>query len=401
MTLMLFLNSKVEYLVGGNLAALNPAPLVPFDDLACGFLGDLSSILMNSPETRTLPDVMAFAFWCRKGNIAKLKSQFGQHRYRLGLGVTFHIAPSNVPVNFAFSFAFSLLAGNANIVRVPSEAFPQTDVICRAINTLLADESYKQIAEMTAFVRYKRDDAITGAFSSGCDARIIWGGDATIAHVRRLPIPVRCVEIAFSDRYSLCVIDSSAVRKIDDNAVCRLAEDFFNDVYLMDQNACSSPHLVVWLGKDNDARCRFWQAVHAVVEKRYELSAAHAIDKFTLACENAIDVECIAEIERYGNFIYLARLRELPGDCDELRGKYGFMYEYTTDNLNSTAHIVNGKYQTLTYYGPIQSQLVDYVVGNRLTGIDRIVPVGKALDIDVVWDGYDIIQTLSRIIDVR
>ena len=29
-------------------------------------------------------------------------------------------------------------------------------------------------------------------------------------------------------------------------------------------------------------------------------------------------------------------------------------------------------------------------------GIDRIVPVGKAMDIGVYWDGYDIIGTLSR-----
>ena len=26
---------------------------------------------------------------------------------------------------------------------------------------------------------------------------------------------------------------------------------FYNDTYLVDQNACSSPHLIVWIGHEN------------------------------------------------------------------------------------------------------------------------------------------------------
>lgn len=49
-----------------------------------------------------------------------------------------HIAPSNVPVNFAVSMTSSLLAGNCTVVRVSSKRFLQVDVICEAINGLLA-----------------------------------------------------------------------------------------------------------------------------------------------------------------------------------------------------------------------------------------------------------------------
>jgi hypothetical protein len=38
------------------------------------------------------------------------------------------------------------------------------------------------------------------------------------------------------------------------------------------------------------------------------------------------------------------------------------------------------------------------VISNGLTGIDRVVSVGKALDIGVIWDGYDLIRTMSRIV---
>ena len=65
------------------------------------------------------------------------------------------------------------------------------------------------------------------------------------------------------------------------------------------------------------------------------------------------------------------------------------------------ADIVNNKYQTLTYYGVDKKILEDFVIENNVSGIDRIVPVGRALDMDIIWDGYDIISYLSRIVDIR
>ena len=34
----------------------------------------------------------------------------------------------------------------------------------------------------------------------------------------------------------------------------------------------------------------------------------------------------------------------------------------------------------------------------HIRGIDRVVPIGKTLDISTIWDGYDIISQLSRYI---
>ena len=118
---------NVTFLVGDRNVEILPFP--PYDDLLCDFLNDLSRELRSFKEISDYPDVMAFAFWCRKSNISKLKKEFNDGTSRLGLGVVFHIAPSNVPVNFAFSFVFGLLSGNANIVRVPTKIFPQISII--------------------------------------------------------------------------------------------------------------------------------------------------------------------------------------------------------------------------------------------------------------------------------
>ena len=393
-------NDEISYLVGDKTVATSP--FAPYDELLCGFLNDLSAELRSCGESAAYPDIMTFAFWCRKANIVKLKADFEDGKARLGLGLVFHITPSNVPINFAFSFVFGLLSGNANIVRVPSKPFSQIDIICAAINRLFDSDKYSKIKAMTAFVRYEQNDEITGMFSADCNARIIWGGDVAIKNIRKLPIPERCVDIAFSDRYSFCVIDAPSVIKLDEAELNRLSERFYNDTYLMDQNACSSPHLIIWLGEEKEAaKERFWTAVYHTVGEKYQLAAVSAMDKYTMLCQNAIELNNISSLKKHGNYVYRIAIDSVHDNMDNFRGRFGYFYEYDTDDINGMAHIINNKYQTLTYFGVNKSELLDFVVKNRLSGIDRIVPVGKALDMDVIWDGYDIVRSLSRIIDVK
>ena len=393
-------NDNVTYLAGNRIVATRP--VVPYDKLLCEFLNDLSTELRSWDKSSAYPDIMTFAFWCRKANITKLKKDFNNGETRLGLGVVFHITPSNVPVNFAFSFVFGLLSGNANIVRVPSKPFPQIDIICAAIDRLFAADKYKEIKTMTAFVRYEQNDENTSMYSINCDARIIWGGDEAIRNIRKSAVPERCVDIAFSDRFSLCIIDAPSVIKLDETELIRLSERFYNDTYLMDQNACSSPHLIVWQGVEKEvAKERFWTAVYHTADEKYQLAPVNVVDKYTMLCQNAIEFNNTSSIKKHGNYVYRIALDKVPDNIDTLRGKFGYFYEYDTDDINSIAHIINNKYQTLTYFGVDKSELLGFVVKNRLLGIDRIVPIGKALDMDIIWDGYDIIRSLSRIIEVK
>lgn len=389
----------VEYLVGSLVPFKRP--LVPYDDLVCDFLNDLSSLLRSNVENRQFPDVLTFAFWCRRANISLMKSKFDASNVRLGLGLVFHIAPSNVPINFAYSLAFGMLSGNTNIVRVSSKNFPQTRIVCDAINCVLKDKQYSSLKELVAVVQYEKNDDITALYSENCNARITWGGDKTIKHIRKFPIAIRGIEIAFADRYSFSLIDTQAILNLNELQIKRLAEGFYNDTYLMDQNACSSPHLIVWFGKESeDAKERFWEAVLSQASEKYEMEAINSVDKYTLLCKNAIESDNLGTLKNYGNTLYRVSVKKLVNDIDTLRGKFGCFYEYDTNEFSSLVSIVNDKYQTLTYFGLDKVQLQDFVVKNHLLGIDRIVPIGSALDIGVIWDGYDIIRSLSRIIDI-
>ena len=102
----MILMKNVNYLIGSENIATTP--LAPYDKEACEFLNELSSQILKSPAIRTYPDLTAVAFWCRKANINKKKEIFSDTKNRLGRGLCFHIAPSNIPINFAFSYFFGL-----------------------------------------------------------------------------------------------------------------------------------------------------------------------------------------------------------------------------------------------------------------------------------------------------
>lgn len=98
------LMNDVNFLIG-NENIIN-APLPTFSGEICEFLNDLSKEIMQSPESRLYPDLYSLGFWCRKGNIQKIKENYANSGYRLGKGLCFHIAPSNIPINFAIFLSF-------------------------------------------------------------------------------------------------------------------------------------------------------------------------------------------------------------------------------------------------------------------------------------------------------
>ncbi|MDR2642412.1 MAG: hypothetical protein LBC74_06420 [Planctomycetaceae bacterium] len=411
-------NSTVKYLAGnrGNIVTIID---VPYSDVIVEFLDDLSKQLRTDKTALNFADVISFAFWCRRSHIMKLKSKYEDGKKRLGRGTVFHITPSNVPVNFAFSFVFGLLAGNSNIVRVPSKLFPQTEIICNAIDVVLKDDKYKLIRESNSFVRYERDDKLTPRFSAESQGRIIWGGNQTIQNIRKFNIAPNGVEITFADRYSFCMINPDAVNRLDDAGLDKLADGFYNDTYLMDQNACSSPHMIIWTnGYCNDylkssnefAKQKFWKAIYAktkngktgaITGRNYILPDIRVVDKYTHLCRVAIECCDIESVVCYENLLYRVLLNKLPAEPDKLRGQSGFFFEYDLRQFDELCECINSSYQTLTYFGLDGEMLADWVVSYKLSGIDRIVPIGSALDISVIWDGYDIVKHLSRIVDLN
>jgi hypothetical protein len=376
----------------------NQTPFEPFSEEAIEFLNNLAVELNHDIEAKKYGEVVSFAFFCRKANILALKKKHTTNSdLRLGRGVVFHIAPSNVAVNFAYSMVSGILTGNLNIIRVPSKRFEQVDLICSAIARLNQNKKNRYITDRLLLVRYDRKSSLTDYFSSHCDIRIIWGGDATIEQIRKVPIPPRAIDITFADRYSICAIDADVF--VDDQYPEKTAKAFYNDTYLFDQNACSSPHLIIWLGtKINVEKSQqlFWTNLYDVVKKRYNIQSVIAVDKLTALYNQASRSESVVKVSSEDNLLWRIRLETLPEDIENYRCSSGYFSEYHAESLMELSKIINRKYQTLAYYGIENKVLAETFIKLKPYGIDRIVPIGRTSDFSLTWDGYDLTTTLTR-----
>lgn len=394
------LDNQVQVLAGSIENTLSAKPLVPFDYSVVEWLNALSGRLIKDRQAKQYPDVITFAFFCRRANILKLKQLYSTDNVRLGRGLLFHIAPSNVPVNFAYSVVAGLLAGNANIVRVSQKEFPQVDLIVKHINELCG---ISEIGRRIAVVRYPHESNANEMFSQLCDIRVIWGGDETIAKIRLNPLKPRAFDICFADRYSLAAINADAIVGLPQVEMQNLAEGFYNDTYLFDQNACSAPHLVVWTGKEQNisiARNIFWTALHDLVEKKYLFQEKMAVDKLTALYRQAVAMYITVEATK-DNLLKRVELKNLPPAIDEFRCACGYFSEYKAENLDELTAIITEKYQTLAYFGYNKEIFCNFVVQNQLKGIDRIVPIGKTTDFSLTWDGMNLIERMSKIIEIQ
>ena len=217
-------------------------------------------------------------------------------------------------------------------------------------------------------------------------------------------MPPQSREIAFPDRYSICALSANKVKYLEMEEIQKLCHDLYNDIYLMDQAACSSPQLIAWVGDVDDvalAKAKIWPQLAEYAHTKYDLMPIHVMEKFVHACNTAINSCSVQEIIHGESILYRHQMENLRGFPFGLRAFAGVLYEITLSSLDDIKPIVMEGLQTFLYLGFSRKELHDFVVFNQLKGIDRMVPVGQAIDMEVIWDGYDVISSLSRIVDIK
>ena len=388
---------KVTYLIGSadTVEKTFCAPaMIPFDGRIIDFLNDVSREIMNDRRSRAYSDVITFAFWIRKGSTVKLKErfEFKDNAFHIGKGVAFHIAPSNVPVNFAYSLVAGLLNGNANIVRVPSKDFPQVAILADAFNKALVE--HEDMKPYVICVRYERDKKINDMFSSVADLRVVWGGDKTIEELRKSPLPPRSGEITFADRYSIAVIDSDKYSDIADKR--KVAEDFYNDTFFSDQNACTSPRIIVWTGNQTEtAKKEFWEEAHKVAEEKYAFQPIQSVNKLTQCFKASTVLEGMKVVPRKDNLIVRVAVTEITDTVKDFFDNSGYFYEFDCEDISMIKSVCDDKRcQTIAYIGGKDTVMPLLRAGVK--GVDRVVPIGKTMDFDLIWDGYNLSALMTR-----
>jgi hypothetical protein len=389
-----------------DLAALAGRSNLPlFGTLQQDFAAALSRALTTSAAARAFPELVALGFWLRPAHLRTLLDAAAATQgssVRLPRGLALHIAPGNVDTIFVYSWLVSLLCGNRSIVRLSSRDTPQAALLHGLLAELLALPAWQAVRERVAFVRYGHDDTITARLSALCDLRVIWGGDHTIQTVRAVPLPPHATELCFADKFSLTVLRAAHVAVLDAAALSRLALGLANDTFTFAQMACSSPRLVLWLGDEEErktARAALWPAFDTVAARYAEhIGPAERLNKRIHADLLAMQAQVHIEPPRGPvQRVWLAQ----PAVHAALHCGGGLIHESGIAHLSDLAPLLSRRVQTVSQAGIGRDDWANFLQQHDARGIDRVVPVGQALDFAPVWDGHDLWQAFTREVDLR
>jgi hypothetical protein len=385
--------------------AISSSPVTtaaPFSDAAIALCEAISRKLFALPNAQEMSEVYSLAFFLREGSLRKLKQEWlasvPGNCNAMPRGRVFHIAPANVEVMFVYSWVISMLCGNANIVRIPSKPSRIIDILCESMSEVLKD--FPEIAATQFGVSYEADNVITKALSEISQVRIIWGGDETVKSIRSVEAPAGLRDVVFPNRFSWAAVKADSLLQMSEEQRGELATRFFNDSYLFDQRACSSPQIFVFVGADAEsakAHALFMGDLQKIVEARkYTTDASHAIEKLSAAALIAArDFGAVLD-NRSPELMNIAATYSEHVRTATCGG--GFFVVLYLPTLDAIASMATARDQTLSHAGFTESELSTALTEIRGRGFDRIVPFGQALQFEPIWDGMNLMNELTRIV---
>ena len=380
---------------------LRQPPLESLSSSALLFLAELSERLLASANSRHNPEFVVLAYWLRRSNLQRIIDAHGladRRLIRVPCGLAFHVVPANVDTIAFYSFALSLLAGNLNVVRVSHRLGERLSFVLGEVSDLMQQPQWAEIGARNRFITYPHDSDANRYLSHAADVRILWGGNETVSSLRAVPARPDTHDIVFPDRFSYCVVNAAAYLAMDAREQERHGDAFFNDAYWFDQKACSSPSIVYFVGDESccaKASRLFWsQLQNSLARKHWTSAMAHAMNHLVfgyelLALGQAASYVPLPADEPH--FVHVSDAKRRPAMCGG-----GMFLESFIPALDSLAPLVQPSDQTLTYIGFEHTDVQALVRQLRGKGLTRCVPVGQALAFSEYWEGYDLIDRLTR-----
>lgn len=372
----------------------------PLDPAAVALLGSLSERILRDPVSRRMPQYVALAYWLRPAALSRLLAAIppaAAGTLAVPRGVALHLPPTNVDTIFVYSWAMSVLAGNANVVRLAATLSSEAEWLVGTVAETVAahDQSGRQL-----FCHYAYGGEVERALAACCDLRMIWGGDAKVHAVSVIPIRPDGLSIGFPDRTSLAIVASAAYRAADAATRDELAHRFFNDIFWFDQMGCGSPRLLVWLDEPRELRDDLYERLGRVISaRRYRVETGTAIAKLVHSSDLLAEAVTV-EHRAYSNELHVSRADDPPSALRRGHGG-GFLSDWVARDLAEIAALVSRRVQTITHHGldtAAATQLAGLVSGR---GAYRLVPIGQALQFDTTWDGVDLMTHMTRRVLIR
>ena len=156
---------------------------------------------------------------------------------------------------------------------------------------------------------------------------------------------------------------------------------------------------MIWLGDEDSfksASSKFWQSVDLQVKNHYATWSTTGVEKLLDVFRKVQDAGRVIEVQRASSVVW--RSRDAKFRAEPLR--YGAFAELVFPSLPKDSEVLRANEQTLTYFGVEKDDIFRWLEELQSSNVERIVPVGKALDIGLNWDGKETLVILSRRIEL-
>lgn len=327
----------------------------------------------------------ALGFWLRKQNVQQFAAQLKNAR---PLGHVLHMAPRNIDLMFLYPVVLSLLAGNHVWARISLRGYHTLQPLLDLFQQPQFQQRLAPITRHLVLFHCEHQDTQLRTLCKQVALRLCWGRDENIEQIRQ-HTPIVGIDLAFGHKHALCLI---AAQSVHSGNVQQLAQRFARDAFSFKQQACSAPRTLIWLGQTDEvkrAQVLFWSALSRISHENALLECV--LNMQTLAVNQQVQTP----------FIWNEHYSRLPvsslehGQEQDHRGNYLF-FELCIRELNALNHQLRPWHQTLTFWGMKRDFLLHWIQTENVFGIDRIEPIGCALEFSPIWDGMNLLHIMSR-----
>ena len=360
------------------------------------FVKKLSNSILLDKNSRVFPELIVLANFFKRKKLFTPNNANKDKFIQVPLGRTFHIAPSNVDTIFLYSSLIALLCGNICLIRISSNQNPQLDFVIKKLKLVLSE--FEHMQEKLILFNYNHDAEITKRISQLVESRIVWGGDDTVKEIRSIPMNPLARDIVFPNRFSFTIIKSCTILESGINS--NIIKGFFNDTNYFNQQACSSPKLIIWLGSNEEnakASDIFWSHYQIFLSQNVVNNSSGMVMDRLVASSFYTSSNLVSNHNVTNDYPMKLQVKDASSSLiREAHPGNGLFLEIEKNSIEGIAEEVRDIDQTLSYIGLSEHEIRNLIMKISNRGVDKIVPVGQALDFNLIWDGYDLIEQFSR-----
>ncbi|WP_371802842.1 acyl-CoA reductase [Candidatus Lokiarchaeum ossiferum] len=362
---------------------------------------EYSKNLIKSPKVNQVEGVAFLSSWLKRNNFSQIVNKnfqtmdyldhFIGEKKRLKAqprGLACHWIAGNVPTLGLFSLFQSIFVGNANLLRIPPKSHSTMIALLDVFNNTQSESGWSghDLLKSVGILYYDRvNHKANLEFSDIADIRIVWGGGSAVKAITGLPKNAHCEDIIFGPKYSFAVFDKDMLAS---DQLKRQLRFLVSDIFLFDQAACTSPHVVFFergILPFEELVSQLQDAFKRAARQFPKIDADPYISSkiINIRAQYALDLQkkVICPIENDWTILINSNI-QLE---DPVESRTIFLKE--VDSVMEALPLITKKIQTIGCAISDKEKLVAFADEATFKGVSRCVNLGQMHLFDSPWDG--------------